>query len=377
MHYTLSPWLYFRRNLGRTIPITLVILFSVVMVASVVSVVSSINLTVYTIYGYNRYTTGVTPRNALSVDPAIADRMRRLPEMGVLAPTHSYSCLLHTIFGRLVFPCFGMDPQNRDLLMQRCGVKVSAGRLPAEGEPEAAISDAVARNLGLKLGDVFLQPDSEDAYAPVPVKLVGLLHGDVWLGLTSKAFVDANSPFTWQGYLAFARTPAQQRQLDAELERVNDRSKARIWQFSYLVRETETSLTNLYLMLDIVIGLVVGVISFVCGLLSNIYFMQRLPEVATLSAIGYSRRFLVWRAVRETILLCALGWVFGAMVTVGLLTLIRDTLLNPRGLLLNATDIHAYTLTVPLPVFIILFAVVTISARLSRLDPVSIIEHRA
>src|SRR5437868_2301654 len=125
MQQILSPLLYFRRNLGRTVPITLVIMFSVVMVACVVTVVRSITLTVYTIYGYNRYVTGITPRNALAVDPEVTDRMKKAPELGVLAPAHSYNCLLHTIFGRLVFPCFGLEPQNRDLLLQRCGVRLS------------------------------------------------------------------------------------------------------------------------------------------------------------------------------------------------------------------------------------------------------------
>jgi ABC-type lipoprotein release transport system permease subunit len=376
MRQPLSPLVYFQRNLNRTVPITLVILFSVVMVASVVTVVRSINLTVYTLYGYNRYTTGIIPRNALAVDEELVARMRKQPHLARLAPVHSYTCLLRTIFGRLVFPIFGLEAGDRQLLMSRCRVTLAAGRLPAEGKPEAVISDMVARNLGVKIGDTLLQPDSEDAYAPVPIKLVGLLRGDVWLGLISKEFVDANSPFTWQGFLAFAPTPAQQTQLDTELDRVNDNAHARLWRFSNLVRETENSLTNLYLMLNIVIGIVVGVICFVCGLLSNIYFTQRLPEVATLSAIGYSRGFLLWRAARETILLCMLGWVLGAIVTVGLMTAIRDLLLAPRGLLINATDIHAYTLTLPLPIFIILFAILTVSLRLSRLDPVTIIERR-
>ena len=377
MYQPLSALLYLRRNLGRTVPITLVILFSVVMVASVVTVVRSINLTVYTLYGYNRFTTGVIPRNALTVDEAIVAAIRKQPDLGELAPVHSYTCLLRTIFGRLVFPIFGLESADRDLLMQRCHVNLAAGRLPNEGQPEAIISDFVAHNLGVKIGDVLLEPDSEDAFAPVKVKLVGTLAGDVWLGLTSKAFVDANSPFTWQGYLAFARSPRRQTILDAEMERVNDKAHARLWRFRNLVKETENSLTNLYLMLNIVIGIVVSVISFVCGLLSNIYFTQRLPEVATLSAIGYSRGFLLLRAARETLVLCSVGWILGAITTVALMTLIRDFVLAPRGLLLNAIDPRAYTLTIPLPLFIVVFAIVTVSVRLSRLDPVSIIERRA
>ena len=86
----------------------------------------------------------------------------------------------------------------------------------ALGQPEAVLSEDVAQNLGLKVGDILSRPDSEDSFAPIPIRLVGVLRGRVWLGLTSKSLVDANSPFTWSGYLAFAPTAdeAQQRRLD-------------------------------------------------------------------------------------------------------------------------------------------------------------------
>lgn len=372
----LSAIVYIRRNPGKTLPMMLVILLSVVMVASVVTVVHSINLTIFTLYGYNRYVTGLTPRNALVIDPQVVEKVKALPEVDALEGTHSYTVLLRTIFGRLLFPIFGLTREGRERIMARCGVTLAAGRMPRENEPEAVLSEEVARNLGLRLGDVVLEPQSEDSYAPVPIRLVGLLRGEVWLGLTSKALVDRLSPFTWQGYLAFARTPAEQRRLDAAMERVVDKSKARVWQFSYLVRETQQSLANLYLILRLIIGIIVFVISFVCGLIANIYFMQRLPEIATLAAIGYQRRFLLWRAVKETGLYCGLGWIFGCLLTILLLHVVRTTMLTPRGLLLDALDFSAYLLTLPLPLTITLFAVTTIWMRLARLDPVSIIERR-
>lgn len=376
MPFVLNPFLYLRRNLGKTLPLVMVIVLSVTMVASVVSVVRSIDLTVYTLYGYNRYVTGLTPRNALSIDPAVVEKVQQIPELGELEGAHSYQVLLKTIFGRLVFPLFGLSSEGRQHLMQVCNVTLASGRMVEEGAPEAVISEDVAHNLGLKVGDIILKPDAEDTFAPVPIKLVGLLKGNVWLGMVSKSLVDAYSPFTWQGYLAFAKTPGQQRRLDAALERVVDKSKARVWQFSYLVRETRNSLTNLYLILTLIISIIVFTISFVCGLLSNIYFTQRLTEIATLSAIGYSRRSLLWRAAQETILYCMLGWAVGCVLTVTLLMTVRTVLLIPRGLVLNALDYPAYAFTLPLPITIMLFAIATISIRLARLDPVSLIERR-
>ncbi|MCS6950405.1 MAG: hypothetical protein NZ520_08105, partial [bacterium] len=51
----LSARLFFRRNLARTAPVALVIVLSVVLIGTVVTIIRSIDLTVLTVYGYNRY----------------------------------------------------------------------------------------------------------------------------------------------------------------------------------------------------------------------------------------------------------------------------------------------------------------------------------
>lgn len=378
MRSMLSPFLYFRRNLGKTLPMAFVIVLAVTLVASVVSIIHSIDLTVFTLYGYNRHLTGITPRNALIVADEEIAKIKKLPELGSLYPAHSYQVQVKTIFGKMPFPLFGLDKPGRDLLMARNNIRLASGRMIAEGAPEAVISVEVARNTGMKVGDIISKPDSQDNYAPIPIKLVGLLEGPVWLGLTSKKLVDAYSPFTWTGYLAFSPTPDEpaQRRLDSAIEKVVDKGRARVWMFAGLVNETRSALSNLYMIMNIVVAIIVFAISFVCGLLSNIYFTQRLPEVATLSAIGYSRSRLLGRACSETGLLCILGWLLGGLCTTGLLLVVRAVLLAPKGLLLNAVDARAFAFTLPLPITITLFALVTIGLRLNTLDPVSIIERR-
>ena len=230
----------------------------------------------------------------------------------------------------------------------------------------------------MKLGDALLEPGSEDNYAPVPVKLVGLLTGPHWLGVTSKSFVDVNSPFTWSGFLALApdRSVAAQERLDDAIERTIDKSDARVWRYSSLVKETQSALANLYLILNLVVTIIVFSVAFVCGLLFNIYFTQRLPEIATLAAIGYPRALLIRRALGETGLLCFFGWLLGGVLTIGLLEALKYGIFIPRGLLLNPLDPAAFVFTLPLPFAITLVAVLTIGLRLHRLDPVTIIERR-
>ncbi len=377
MFSVLNPLLYLRRNPGKAAPVILVIMIAVTLVASVVTIVRSIDLTIQTLYGYNKYVTGITPRNNLTVDAEVVEKIKKLPGLGEMMGAHSYTLQVRTIFGRMVFPLFGLAEAHRAIMLERCGVRLAEGRMPKEGAPEAVISGDVARNMKVKLGDFVCTPESEDSYAPVPVKLVGLLEGKVWMGLTSKSFVDENSPITGEGYLLYAKQGYSQERLDLDIENTVDKSKARAWTYHGLLVATQSALVNLYLILNIVVGTIVVSIAFVCGLLSNIYFTQRLPEIATLSAIGYPRRLLLRRAVSETVLFCGLGWVLGAILTVFFMKVVQITLLAPKGLLINPFDPQALVFTAPLPFMVSGVAWLTIGLRLSRLDPVSIIERRA
>jgi len=95
-----------------------------------------------------------------------------------------------------------------------------------------------------------------------------------------------------------------------------------------------------------------------------------------LAAIGLRRSTLVWHAVSETVILTTLGWLVGVAVNFGTLSAMKGSVFEPRGMLINPGDPLSYLNTLPIPVFITLFAVVTIGVKLARLDPVTIIERR-
>lgn len=349
---------------------------AVALVASVVTLVNSIDLTVMTMYGYQRHFSVVTPRNALVVNPEIAAAARNDPRVAGFYPARPAFTVVKTIFGKMPFVIFGLKQDARQEILSRCGLKLAAGRMPEEGKAEVALHADIARNKHLKLGDVVLQPDSEDSYAIVPTRLVGTFEGPVWLAITSESFIRSNFPVAPQGYVIVAHNEEEQRQLDKVLDRKLDKARCRLWTYASLVRDTREALSSLYLIMNVVIAIIIFSIAFLTGMLANIYFMQRLPEFATLAAIGYQRYGLLRRALAETGLLCVFGWVLGSALTVGILIVIQATIMRPRGLLLEPFDFSAYRYTIPLPVAICIFAIWPIGRKLRTLDPVTIIERR-
>ncbi len=374
--HPLSAWLFFRRNLSRTAPVALVIVLSVVLIGTVVTIIRSIDLTVLTVYGYNRYFLVAVPRNGNQLAPEAEFAIRSEPLAKEVYRISVCFTNIRTIFGKFPFVLFGLTDEEMPKMLKLTRMRLVEGRLPREGEPECALSVGIARNRNLKIGDVVLAPDIEDSFAPVPVKLVGLLDGENWFAVISKEFVQKNYFPPLEEVVVAAPTPAQQPELDRRLDKALDKRQVRLFTYGQLVRELRSSLSNLYLIMNIVIAIVVLVIAIMMGMLSNIFFMQRLPEFALLAAMGYTRTMLLWRVVRETLLLVTVGWTVGVLLSMGILWGLYWWVFEPRGMLLQPMDWMAYRYTIPVPIAVLLFAAMSVGPRLLTMDPVLVIERK-
>lgn len=349
------------------------------LIASVVTIVDSIDLTVLTIYSYTKAFTPVIPRaGRLRVDKEIVAKVAKLPQTDRMIETSGFFFNVNTVFGRLPFVCFGVPPGDRDYLIARAGDKLTEGRMPAPGAAEAVVSEGIVRNRKLKIGDVLASPTDTGSLVsvPVPVKVVGILSGPTWIAFTSKDFSDAALPLVPHSVLVTTHKVSDQVSYGDHLLATLNKVRVQVFSFHSLVDELRKTLQAMYLIMGLVNGTVIFVVALMSGMLSNIYFTQRISEFAVLSAIGLRRRTLMIHAVSETAILTSIGWVIGSLVDLAFMTGLRGSLFEPRGMLINPNDPFAYLYTLPIPIFITLFAVATVAFRLSRLDPVTIIERR-
>ena len=383
----LSAFTYFRRNPGKVLPMGFVIVLSVFLIASVATMVNSIDLTITTIYGYTRSFTYAIPQRVTQRVPE--DQLaiiRADPRTDRVMESSIFFTNIKTVFGRFPFVVLGVTDDNRDYLMKRVGTSLlPGGRLPADGMPEAVLSEPLAENKHVKVGDIIAGPTDEGGISgsPVNVRLVGILKGPVWIAFTSKSFCDSTFLTTPRSTVFTTKDPAQLMALNNDLMPAIHKERGRLkpsrvqlLSNQNLVRELRDSLSSMYLIMAVVNGMVIFVIALMSGMLSNIYFTQRIAEFAVLAAVGYQRSQLIWRVVGETLLLTLAGWIVGGIITFIGLTFLKDAVFQPRGLIINPRDLFAYEYTIPIPISITVFAVVTIALRLMRLDPVTIIERR-
>jgi ABC-type antimicrobial peptide transport system permease subunit len=271
-----------------------------------------------------------------------------------------------------------MDDSDREYLIKQSGDTLSSGRMPIDGRPEAVLSEGLVSNKKLKLGDIVAGPTDEGGLAgsPIPVKLVGILTGPTWIAFTSKDYVDAAMPAMPTFIVVTAKTRAELSAVSANLDATVDHTKVSIVSNRNLIEQLRSSLNSMYLIMTMVNALVILDVAIMSGMLSNIYFTQRLSEFAILAALGLKRSILIWHAVSETAILSSIGWIVGIIVTWSAMAYMRGAVFEPRGMLINPHDFGATVATIPIPLIITLFAVATIAYRMSRLDPVAIIERR-
>lgn len=284
------------------------------------------------------------------------------------------------LFGSTGREVYGLRPIDMHVVMERLGIRLLLGRLPIEGEREIALHDQIVRAKGLRLGSEVGKEVDEDEWLRGRYRLVGTFDGPVPVGITTYRDMLSNSLLNalqrsgeWH-LLVFAKDGAAA--TVGHFLQDLPRSEVIVYTHSRQLAEFRKEMANLDVIIWVINAVVITVLSLAMGLLNTIYFMQRMGEYGILAAIGYRPGVLVKRTLFEVLSLTAVSWGLGLILSQGIYRLIQDRLFAPNGVLLTGLDLRAVLFTLPIPVMIGLFSVVTVLWQLWRLDPVSIIERR-
>lgn len=374
----LAPSVYLKRNLSKTAPLMGVIVLAVMLIAGIVSLINSIPLSIKVIYRYSQQYVAVTPRG----NPWLTPLLRKVVEDQSPVPIERVATVrgagiqVKSIVGKWPFVVLGLQPGDMGYYMDRMSGKLVKGRLPQSGEPEAVISTPLARNLGLGVGDALQKPDDTDNFSIKVVKVVGIAESDNWFAFTSYAYQQENHFPDIDAFMAFAKTPADQAELDKWTENQLTGQNAQVFTYNQLEKQADTMFTILYQILNVVIGTLVVVITLMMGMLVNIFLTQRIQEFGLLQALGYTKRNLTRRVLVETAIFVVGGWFLGLAVAFGLLNLVKVVLMDPHSFALNTLDVRAYAYSIPVPVAIFAVSLHTVWARFKSFDPVGVVERR-
>lgn len=314
-------------------------------------------------------------------DPVVGTRIRTNPDVAQVVPVVSgFGIALHEAIGSETswFSLLGLSEENMPYVLQVCGVTVKEGRLPRPRAGEIALSQQVAANLGLLVGDVIDDDIDPERYSNVvdPLELVGILQGDVRLGVVSSEYLSSHEVYRiFPTHLLVVAQAGRESAVDAWLRGEIQTPHTNVQTFTTLAAQMAQAYQATYALILPIIAVVAAAISLVVGTVNRIAIMRRLPELGLLHAMGRSKRWLIRRLALETATVAAMGWVLGIGLSWLALYLLKSAVFEPRG-----HDLSVITLAPPLLVLLVPAAVVgstllSVGRVFARLDAVSVVER--
>jgi hypothetical protein len=373
----LSPWLYGRRNVRKVLPAVIILTFVVMLVIVILSTLGGLrsSMLVYTLE-FDEWTL-VFPKKDTRIPKALLEEIATHPAVDRLIDSRNCFVRVKTLIGPMPFNLRAGRKQEMDFLLQRVHATLKEGSLPRPGTNEVAIHENIMKANGWGVGREFGVDVDEDDWMVGRFKIVGILEGPVPVGICSFEYL--NNPLQyafaaklWEREIIVAK-PGRVAELNAYLRTLKE---VKVYDKTRAVDDVTQGFDRIILVFRFISILLIVVVSFVVGLINNIFFAQRIDEFAVLLAIGHTQRRLFRMVAGETAAMMTLSWGLGFALGLVIFEVFRETVMAPRGIPLPLWQPGAILVSLILPVVAQAFAVATVLGRLRRLDPVTIIERR-
>jgi len=373
----LSPWTYGRRNVHKVLPALIILTFVVLLVFVILSTLGGLRESMLVYTGEFDAWTLVFPKKDTRLPKALLQEIGVHPAVERMIDSRNCFVRVKTLIGPMPFNLRAGRREENKFLLQRVNARLREGKLPEPGTNEVAIHENIMKANGWSLGREFGVDVAEEDWMLGRFKVVGILQGPVPVGICSFEYL--NSPLQyafsaklWEREVVVAK-PGRTAELNAFLRTLKD---IKVYDKARAVDDVTQGFDRIILVFRFISILLIIVVSFVVGLINNIFFAQRIDEFAVLMAIGHTQRRVFRMVAGETAGLMAVSWTVGLALGMALFASFCALVMEPRGIPLPLWQPGPVLISLILPVVAQAFAVVTVLGKLRRLDPVTIIERR-
>ncbi|HEV3028046.1 MAG TPA: ABC transporter permease [Planctomycetota bacterium] len=373
----LSPWTYGRRNVRKVLPALIILTFVVMLVFVILSTLGGLRESMLVYTGEFDAWTLVFPKKDTRLPRALLEEIAAHPAVERMVDSRNCFVRVRTLIGPMPFNLRAGRREENRFLLERVNARLRAGHLPEPGTNEVAIHENIMKANRWSLGREFGVDVDEEDWMLGRFKVVGILEGPVPVGVCSFEYL--NSPLQyafsaklWEREIIVAR-PGRTAELNAFLRTLKD---VKVYDKARAVDDVTEGFDRIILVFRFISILLIVVVSFVVGLINNIFFAQRVDEFAVLLAIGHTQRRVFRMVTGETAGLMGVSWTLGLGLGIAMYAAFCALVMEPRGIPLPLWQPGPLLISLILPVVAQAFAVVTVLGKLRRLDPVTIIERR-
>lgn len=374
----LSNWTYYRSNPRRVWSMLSVIILSVFLLFTLQMLIQSAFRFSYVsnVEAKKHYSSVLAKESSLT--PELIGKLNACPGTEQVMPgAYGYSSFQGLLGDASDTKVYFLKETDMSLMMERMGVKLAEGRLPAPGSNEIVIHQAIAHNKKLKPGSEMGRLVDKRERLTGRYVVSGLLEGKAVVSYASfETLINQYGITPASEYRNYAFILPQPGRL-AEMNRCLasfPQSNYDITTFNTAKLKYEEGMEGISLLLTAISFIVILIVTISAGFLCYIYFFQRRSEFGLLAAIGYSRHQITVRAFYEIGGLALIG--YGAGLAGGAVSgvLLNIILFAPRGEPLILWQIEYGLSAACIPLFVAVTGMVPIWRMLKRLDPIAIIE---
>lgn len=384
------PFLYLYRNKLKTFLTILVISCMTLTLASINSIVKSFdsdiesNTSIYKKF----HTIDLTIKNlGLKEFVEIQNKIYKTTPEAKIFITKLDSIRNTGIFGFLPIKVLFVENNESSSFLEKIGWNLKEGRMPINGKKEIVLTENTINNRNLKIGDKVGKNIDEREILNGEFTIVGILNENGVRGGLGYLEEDCsnfdtikNSIKTCYEYTPITLTIYNYSENDNLMEKTIIDIKNKYPQVSI---NTKTSIKDnmvknyesIYKISDIIILIMTILIAISMGLTNLIFVMNKSYEIGLLSALYFSKLYLILKFSIEKIVEVVIGWVLGIFALYRLFDLINKIIYYPlsnKGIEVNIFNMLETTAIIPIA--ILFFTFIGIYTYLIRLDPIEIIE---
>ena len=376
----LSPWKYtLRHKRSALLQIALVCLATVglfVLVGVLDAIPQRANVSYLTRFSRVRPTGD-------ALDPAVVSLIQAHADVASAIPDNGLKLYLPSLLGTDSQLLFGVSPQDAQVLMSSCHVRLQAGRMFEPRSNEIVLSEEVARALGLELGSEIDRTIDDEYYYAVsaPLVLVGILEGtgaepSVRLGFVSSAYLAGHERYAPRatGLLVFPQ-PGRKAAMEDWLETTVRSPYTEVETFGQLVEFLKIARIGVYVVFGIVNSVVSVAVAGVVGIINRIALSRRLSEFGLLHALGRTKAQLARRLTFETAAVAGLGCLLGLGTALAVMWGLKNSLFYSLGMDLDLTNPAPFFFVLPIPLIVVALTFLSVRRVFARLDAVAIVER--
>ncbi|MBV7275378.1 ABC transporter permease [Clostridiaceae bacterium UIB06] len=232
-------------------------------------------------------------------------------------------------FGQISTEAFNVFEEDIPRLLQIFDMRLLEGKLPSPNKNELLISLKISKQDKIKIGDYIGKNSDINVTLNKKYKVCGIIDGPINTMLTTNSG-NTKREEALKHNLIFSLKNENNKTINDELESMGESTitimdyKSAYNQLNEIIR----AITSLSFILNLI---VIIVLCISIGNLNYILFLNRQYEFKILAAIGYKKKDLYIKILKENITLNILGFTFGIIVTIITIKLLNIIIFQPKG----------------------------------------------